>query len=70
MRFRRNDEMQSAGAVVLSVTDQHVLTTTDLPMTHSDPFDRVLIAQALARGLQLATRDPMMAAYDVPLMTV
>ena len=41
-----------------------------LPWHHSDPFDRVLVAQALAHGLHLATRNPLIAAYDVPLLTV
>jgi PIN domain nuclease of toxin-antitoxin system len=41
-----------------------------LPWHHRDPFDRVLIAQARLRGLRLATRDPVMARYDVPLLAI
>jgi PIN domain nuclease of toxin-antitoxin system len=35
-----------------------------LPLHHRDPFDRVIIAQALASGLTLATRDRAFFAYD------
>jgi PIN domain nuclease of toxin-antitoxin system len=34
-----------------------------LPELHNDPFDRILVAQALAEGLTLATKDAMMANY-------
>jgi len=35
-----------------------------LPLHHRDPFDRLIIAQALANGLTLATRDRAFFAYD------
>jgi PIN domain nuclease of toxin-antitoxin system len=41
-----------------------------LPALHRDPFDRVLIAQALQHGLTVATVDPNVAAYAVPQLTV
>lgn len=44
--------------------------STMLPWHHRDPFDRVLIAQARLRGLRLATRDPVMRNYDVPLLEI
>ena len=54
-RFR--DEMRSAGAVILSVSDEHALATADQPGTHQDPFDRLLLAVALAEHLVLLTAD-------------
>ena len=54
-RFR--DEMRSAGAVILSVSDQHVLTTVDLPEAHRDPFDRLLLSVAETEHLVLLTAD-------------
>jgi PIN domain nuclease of toxin-antitoxin system len=39
-----------------------------LPPLHRDPFDRILVAQALQHGLTLATIDPDVAAYPVPLL--
>lgn len=53
-RFR--DEMRSAGAVILSVTDDHVLTA-NVPEDLRDPFDRLLLSVAEAEHLILLTAD-------------
>lgn len=55
LRFR--EEMRSAGAVILSVSDEHVLATADLAVTHRDPFDRLLLGVAHAEDLVLLTAD-------------
>ncbi|MEP7013479.1 MAG: type II toxin-antitoxin system VapC family toxin [Acidobacteriota bacterium] len=39
-----------------------------LPPLHRDPFDRLLVAQALQHGLTVVTVDPEVAAYSVPLL--
>ena len=52
----------------LSITTAHVARTLTLPAHHGDPFDRLLIAQALTEGLVLATHDALIAHYDVPLL--
>ena len=39
-----------------------------LALIHSDPFDRMLVAQARIEGLTLVTRDPHIAAYDVAIL--
>ncbi len=39
-----------------------------LPPLHRDPFDRMLIAQALQHGLEIATVDPEVMAYPVPVL--
>jgi PIN domain nuclease of toxin-antitoxin system len=36
-----------------------------LPMLHRDPFDRMLIAQAIAHGLAIVTPDPLIAQYPI-----
>jgi PIN domain nuclease of toxin-antitoxin system len=59
-RFR--DEMRSAGAVILSVTDEHVLTAANLLAAHRDPFDRVLLGVASAEDLVLLTADAALIA--------
>jgi PIN domain nuclease of toxin-antitoxin system len=41
-----------------------------LPPLHRDPFDRLLVAQALQHGLTVATVDPEVAAYPVPVLPV
>jgi PIN domain nuclease of toxin-antitoxin system len=40
-----------------------------LPLHHRDPFDRMLIAQAIEEGLTILTRDRSFKAYDVPVLT-
>lgn len=49
----------------LSIELAHVLEAVALPAHHSDPFDRMLVAQARAEGLILLTADPWIARYDV-----
>ena len=41
-----------------------------LPPLHRDPFDRLLVAQALQKGLTIATVDPNVAAYPVPFLPI
>lgn len=45
------------GYTELAVTGQHALTVGSLPPMHADPFDRMLLAQAAAEGIELATVD-------------
>ena len=44
----------------------HTARVRDLPPFHRDPFDRLLVAQALEEGLKLVTRDPVFGDYRVP----
>jgi PIN domain nuclease of toxin-antitoxin system len=53
------------GALVLPVKLDHVLTAVALPPHHGDPFDRLLIAQALVEGLTVVTHDATFARYGV-----
>jgi PIN domain nuclease of toxin-antitoxin system len=52
---------------VLSITLAHGIKVADLPMHHKDPFDRMLIAQALIEDLTIITVDQKFKLYDVPL---
>ena len=54
------------GIQELSLEHKHVLRVHQLPMLHKDPFDRVLIAQALIESLTLITADPVIIQYAVP----
>ncbi len=63
-------EAESMGFLELPITAHDALESARLPWHHADPFDRLLVSQARVRGLQLATRDPMLAVYDVPILTV
>ncbi len=57
-----------SGIRVLAIRTRHIVTLAGLPDHHTDPFDRVLVAQALAEGLTLASKDAMLARYGAPLV--
>jgi len=50
------------------VTTRHGDLLRDLPRHHSDPFDRLLIAQALDEGLTILTSDRSFEPYRVPVV--
>lgn len=52
----------------LDISMLHVLAVGDLPDHHSDPFDRLLIAQARSDQLTLVSRDPQIRRYDVAVL--
>ncbi len=56
------------GFQVLAPDFQHYRTLLQLSEHHRDPFDRLLIAQALTENLTLITRDPQFAAYGVSIV--
>jgi len=58
-----------AGFIPLPVTWAHALAVDALPMLHRDPFDRMLVAQAVSEPLQLLTHDAKLARYS-PLVSV
>jgi PIN domain nuclease of toxin-antitoxin system len=49
----------------LPITIGHACTAGTLPLHHNDPFDRMLVAQAMAERLTIVTRDPRLARYPV-----
>jgi PIN domain nuclease of toxin-antitoxin system len=51
----------------LPISFAHAERVATLPKLHRDPFDRLLIAQALTDGLTIVTRDPEFAAYSVAI---
>jgi PIN domain nuclease of toxin-antitoxin system len=56
------------GIQSLSVTQSHSLKVYDLPLHHSDPFDRLIIAQALAENMVILTADRAFKEYTVELI--
>ncbi len=62
-------KIEAAGFEWLDVTWAHALKLGELPMLHRDPFDRMLLAQALSEPLHLLTHDATLAAYS-DLVTV
>lgn len=55
------------GAIALPITLEHAAAAEHLPDHHRDPFDRLLVAQAVAEDATLISRDPAFAPYDVPV---
>jgi PIN domain nuclease of toxin-antitoxin system len=49
----------------LPITVGHAVVAGTLPRHHDDPFDRMLVAQALAEQLVIATRDPRFESYGI-----
>ena len=53
----------------LPIEQEHALRVALLPPHHRDPFDRILVAQAQSENLAILTADPVMAKYDVDVIT-
>jgi len=53
------------GMSSLPVEHAHALRVADLPPLHSDPFDRLLVAQAQVERMTIMTADAQVLAYDV-----
>lgn len=58
------------GYTELPVTSEHAVSVTGLPDLHRDPFDRILLAQALCEGFTLLTADATIAKYPGPVRRV
>ena len=58
------------GYLELAVTSEHTVSIDNLPPFHKDPFDRLLIAQALVEGITLLTADAQVARYRGPVRKV
>jgi PIN domain nuclease of toxin-antitoxin system len=52
----------------LPITPTHATIAGRLPRLHGDPFDRLLVAQALQEQATLVTRDPLIAPYGAPVV--
>lgn len=52
-----------AGYTELPVQGKHALAVVSLPLIHKDPFDRMLVAQAIVEGIELLTVDTQLAGY-------
>ncbi len=59
------EEYETLGAELLGISPAHVMVAESLPLHHRDPFDRMLIAQAMTESLTLLTVDEQFAQYDV-----
>jgi PIN domain nuclease of toxin-antitoxin system len=64
-----NAMAEAMGFSELPLTWSHANRVSELPLIHRDPFDRLLIAQAIDEDLMLITADPLIAKYpDVQML--
>ncbi len=71
--FSGSDAVQyftQAGYEWLDIRPAHTAATETLPPLHADPFDRLLVAQALTEPLRLLTHDAALAPYSDTIMLV
>lgn len=59
------EELLRNNVLVLPVMLDHIARLESLPRYHRDPFDRILIAQALEEDLSLVSADPLIAKYPI-----
>lgn len=63
-------QLRDAGYEELVVSGDHAVAVEGLPFVHKDPFDRLLIAQAMVEGFTLLTVDTTIARYPGPIRKV
>jgi PIN domain nuclease of toxin-antitoxin system len=56
---------EAAGMEELAICSRHAVRAAGLPPLHRDPFDRMLVGQALEEGLVIVTRDALVRQYPV-----
>jgi PIN domain nuclease of toxin-antitoxin system len=61
---------ERSGFVELPVRWTHARAVRDLPLLHHDPFDRMLVAQAISEPLRLLTSDSVLARYGDPVLAI
>ena len=62
--FDPNEQIIEAGFEPLDFSGRDAIRLGSLPFHHRDPFDRMLISQALERHLRVVTQDPAFKQYD------
>jgi PIN domain nuclease of toxin-antitoxin system len=55
------------GYAELPITGSHAPAVGGLPPLHKDPFDRIVVAQAMVEGITLLTSDPLVGQYPAPV---
>ena len=58
------DKMEESGFLELPVYSRHTAQVAQLPLLHGDPFDRMLVAQAISESLFLITADSQLLQYS------
>jgi PIN domain nuclease of toxin-antitoxin system len=61
---------RESGYRLLPVEPEHAAAIEDLAAHHADPFDRILVAQALTEPMRLVTHDPVVARYSDTIIEI
>ncbi len=61
---------RESGYRFLAIEPEHAAAIEDLPAHHGDPFDRILVAQALVEPMRLITHDPIVARYNDTIIEI
>jgi len=61
-------QREAHGVESLALDEESVLQVGRLPLLHRDPFDRMLVCQAIVHGLAILTPDPLVADYPVRIV--
>jgi PIN domain nuclease of toxin-antitoxin system len=61
---------RDSGYGFLPVEPEHAAAVENLPAHHADPFDRILVAQALVEPMRLITRDAIVARYSNTIIEI
>lgn len=67
-RFRR--QLLGNGWRELTISSDHAILAGSLPAIHKDPFDRMLLAQAIVEGARLLTLDSQLKRYGAPVLSL
>lgn len=62
--------IKEQGFEMLAITSDHANAVGDLPKHHRDPFDRILIAQAMLGGFTVVTHDAIFNKYPIPVLGI
>lgn len=60
--------IEDTGFEILPITTKQILQNASLEFYHQDPFDRIIIAQAITEKLSIVTKDSQFDAYKVPII--
>jgi PIN domain nuclease of toxin-antitoxin system len=63
-------ELEASGLLELHVSHRHAVAAGKLPLFHRDPFDRLLVAQAICEPMRFVTADVRLAAYSDLVVTI
>jgi PIN domain nuclease of toxin-antitoxin system len=61
---------RESGYRFLAIEAEHAVAVEGLPAHHQDPFDRILVAQALVEPMRLITHDPLVALYSDTIIKI